>query len=116
MSPAPKYIINAYCNCETYDADVYEFSFRNTETVLLTIKRNSKFLHLKKRIETYLGSCSVSQITYQNPIYFENNQLKFYPLKVRDDEDAEYMFVSHKHYGFNSIELCITLQQTLPSQ
>ena len=46
----------------------------------------------------------MSQITYHNPTYFENNQCIFYMLKVRDNEDVEYMFV------INSIELDITLQ------
>lgn len=27
MSSTPKYIINAHCNGETYESDVYEFSF-----------------------------------------------------------------------------------------
>ncbi|XP_050908367.1 uncharacterized protein LOC127121990 [Lathyrus oleraceus] len=35
---------------------------------------------------------------------------------VRDDKVVEYMFVSHEHYGFNSIGLYITLQQTIPFQ
>ena len=55
-------------------------------------------------------------MTYQNPIFFENVQCKFFPLKVRDDEDVEYMFVSQEHSGCNCIELYITLQPCIPSQ
>lgn len=33
-----------------------------------------------------------------------------------DDEDVENMFVSHEHFGFEYIELYITLKQTQPSQ
>lgn len=109
MSFASKYITNVHCNSETYECDVYGFCFWNTNTIRLMIKRNSNFLHLKKWIESYIGSGLMSQSTYQNPIYLENSQCKFYPLKVRDDEDVEYIFFSHEHSGWISIELYITL-------
>jgi hypothetical protein len=116
MSSSSKYSINVHCNGETYEFELYGFCFRNTDTIRLTIKRNSNFLHLKKQIESCIGSGLVSQITYQNPIYFESSKCKFYSLKVRDDEDVEYMFVSHEHSGCNSIELYITLKSSIPSQ
>lgn len=33
MSFAPKYIINAHCNDNTYECDVYGFIFRNTDVI-----------------------------------------------------------------------------------
>lgn len=58
----------------------------------------------------------MSQIIYQNPVFYENNHVKFIQLKVCDDEDVENMFVSHEHYGLNYIELYILIQQPQLSQ
>ena len=42
--------------------------------------------------------------------------MQVFPLKVRDDEDVENMFLSHEHSGMDCIELYITLQPCIPSQ
>ena len=80
------------------------------------MKRNATFLHFKKRIQSFIASGIVSKMTYQNPIFFENGQCKFFPLKIRGDEDVESMFLSHEHSGMDCIELYITLQPCIPSQ
>lgn len=51
------------------------------------------------------------QIIYKNPAFFADNQVKFYQLKIQDDDDAHNMFLTHEHSGFNDIELYILQQQ-----
>lgn len=41
---------------------------------------------------------------------FENNLVKFVPLKVRDDKDVETMLVNHEFSGFNYIDLYIRFE------
>lgn len=54
---------------------------------------------------------SVSQITYKNLAHFGNNQFKFVPLKVRDVEDVETMFMNNEYSGFQYIDLYIRSEQ-----
>lgn len=63
---------------------------------------NQSFLHLKVRIATKLMFGSVSQIIYQNPVFFKQSR-QIFPANGQDDEDAENMFVSHEHFRFNYI-------------
>lgn len=72
-------------------------------------------LERHNRIKTMVWSCITNYIL-KSIFFFQNNYVKVYPLKVRDNEDVEHMFVSHEHSSFNYIELYTLLQQTIPSQ
>lgn len=65
---SPMYVVNAHYNGETYVTEELGFLFRDTHHVSFSIKRNASLLHLKRRIEKYLGSLLVSRITYKNPV------------------------------------------------
>lgn len=52
----------------------------------------------------------------QKLFFFTDNQVKFYQLKIRDDEDVHIIFLSHEHFEFNDIELYILQQQNQLSQ
>lgn len=69
--------------------------FENIIIYRFTINRKSNFQHLKGRIWMKLQSGTVSQIIYRNAVDFENNHVKFVPLKVLDDEDIEIMLSLH---------------------
>lgn len=58
----------------------------------------------------------MAQIIYKNPVFFTDNQVKFYQLKIQDDEDVQNMFLSHEHFGLNNIELYILQQRNQLSQ
>ena len=58
---------------------------------------------MKQRIEKKLQCIQVGKIIYKNLVFFEDNQVKFYHLKIRDDDDVHHMFASHEQYGYNDI-------------
>lgn len=96
-------MISTHVKGEIFDHQLFDFCFRNTEVNRFTINRRSNSSHLKQRIEKKLQCNNVGQIIYKNPIWFAENQVKFYQKKIQDDDDVQHMFVCHEQSGYNDI-------------
>ncbi|XP_058742223.1 uncharacterized protein LOC131614679 [Vicia villosa] len=105
-----QYIVHAHYKGEIQSSDAVGIIFANTEICRLKISRNPNFNYLRSRLESKLQAGSISQIIYQNVIFFGNDNVKFVPLKVRDDDDVETMFANHEITGFDYIDLYIKFQ------
>lgn len=38
-------------------------------------------------------------------MFFADNQVKFYQLKIQDDDDVHHIFLSHEQSEYNDIKL-----------
>ncbi|CAI8588941.1 unnamed protein product [Vicia faba] len=90
--------------------------FKNTDICRFKLSRNAKFEYLRERIQTRMRSGAVSQIIYRNAVNFSVNQVKYVPLKIRDDDDVETMFYNHELSGLHAIDLYIKFQLSQQSQ
>ncbi|CAK8534244.1 unnamed protein product [Lathyrus sativus] len=116
MSIIPKYIVNAHYNGSVIVSDEVGLIFENTDISRFSVNRRSSFQHFKDRLEMKVQAGSATQITYRNVVHFGNNQFKFVPLKVCDEEDVETMFSNHECSGFPYIDLYITFEQCQETQ
>jgi len=107
MSSLPHYMISAHTDGEIFECHLFSFCFCNTQVTRFIINLRSNFSHLKQRIEKKLQCSQVGQIIYKNTVWFVDNQVKFYQLKIRDDDDVHHMFLSHEQSGYNDIKLYI---------
>ncbi|CAK8577465.1 unnamed protein product [Lathyrus sativus] len=112
MSRTTNYIVHARFNGDTYISENSGFGFQNTDVIRLTMSRKSIFLHFKERIESEILSGPITQIIYRSPVFFDNNQVKYFQENIQDNSDVQQMFDSHKHSGFDYIEVYLVLCQT----
>ncbi|CAK8530304.1 unnamed protein product [Lathyrus sativus] len=112
MPRTTNYIVHAHSNGETYISEDSGFGFQNTDVTRLTMSRKSNFLHFKERIESKILSGPISQFFYRSPVFFDNNQVKYFQEKIQDDNNVDQMFDSHEHSGFDYIEVYLLLCQT----
>ena len=87
MAYAPQYVINAHFNGETYICPTAGFLFRDTDNIRFLLNGKANFSYFTKWLEAKLGRGPVTQIFYQNPVFFGNNQIIVYKIEVQDDED-----------------------------
>src|ERR1051325_7879660 len=66
MSYVPQYIITVHFNGETYNSEVADFLFRNTENIQFCLNSNANFSYFKKRFEAKLRRGLTSHIFYQH--------------------------------------------------
>lgn len=110
------YTINAHTNGVTFYCEKSGFNFCDTDVTRFKINRKSNFEHFKDRVEAKLQSGRVHQIIYRNLIIFDNYQVRYFQLKVRDNDDIQNMFRRHEYSRLNDIELYILIQQPPESQ
>ena len=89
MASSPQFVVKAHFNGETYMCPTVGFLFRNTDNVRFLLNGKANFSYFKKRLEAKLERGPVSQIFYQSPVFFGNNQVIFYKVEVQDDEDFQ---------------------------
>ncbi|CAI8604150.1 unnamed protein product [Vicia faba] len=116
MSQIPQYIVDAHYSGEILISDEMGIIFENIDIRQFKLSRNAKFEYLRERIQTRMQSGAVSQIIYRNAINFGVNQVKYVPLKIRDDDDVEMMFYNHELSGLHAIDLYIKFQLSQQSQ
>ncbi|CAK8565000.1 unnamed protein product [Lathyrus sativus] len=116
MSNSQQYIVNAHYNGNVVVSDEVGLIFENTDVTRFSVNKISSFRHFKDRVHMKVQAGSVTNITYKNIVYFGNHHFKFVPLKVRDDEDVETMFLNHERFGFQHIELYITFAECQETQ
>ena len=116
MDHSQNYTIVSQINGETFNYDSLGFNFCSTDFIRFRVNKKSSFACFKDRLEAKLQCGPVYQILYKSPFLFDNNQVKFYQLKVRDDDDVRNMFRTHEQSGFNEIELYVLFQQPDQSQ
>ena len=102
--------------CVMFFCDKFGFNICNTDFICFRTNKKSSFACFKDRLEVKLQCGPVYQILYKSPFLFDNNQVKFYQLKVRDDDDVRNMFRTHEQSRFNETELYVLLQQPDQSQ
>ncbi|CAK8571481.1 unnamed protein product [Lathyrus sativus] len=112
MSRTPNYIVHAHYDGETFISENSGFGFQNTDLTRLTMSRKANFVHFKERIQSKILSGQISQIIYRSPVFFDNNQVKYFQEKIQDNNDVDQMFDSHEHSGFDYIEVYLLLCQT----
>ena len=110
MDHSQNYTIFSHINGDTFNWESLGFNFRNTNFIRFWINKKSSFACFKDRLEVKLQCGPVYQILYKSPFLFDNNQVKFYQLKVHDDDDVWNMFRTHEQSRFNEIELYVLLQ------
>ncbi|CAK8576540.1 unnamed protein product [Lathyrus sativus] len=116
MSNIPKYIVNAHYNESVIVSDEVSLIFENTDISRFSINRRTSFQHFKERVEMKVQAGSLTHITYRNAVHFRNNQFKFVPLKVFDDEDVETLFSNHECSEFSYIDLYVAFEQCQQTQ
>ena len=115
MASSPQFVVKAHFNGETYMCPTVGFLFRNTDNVRFLLNGKANFSYFKKRLEAKLERGPVSQIFYQSPVFFGNNQVIFYKVEIQDDEDFQNMISNHVYSGNDSIELYVLFQELVMS-
>lgn len=58
-----------------------------------------------------MQSVVVYRIIYKSLFVLDNNQVRYFQVNIREDDDVQTMFRTNEHFGFNKIELYVILQQ-----
>ncbi|CAK8567537.1 unnamed protein product [Lathyrus sativus] len=112
MSRTSNYIVHAHYNGEIFISENSGFGFQNTDLTRLTMSRKANFVHFKERIQSKILSGQISQIIYRSPVFFDNNEVKYFQEKILDNSDVDQMFDSHEQSGLDYIEVYLLLCQT----